>query len=355
MRDVGRPADEIALSELDPERRRASRGRPLLDALGQQPCADPPAERDERLDEGLLRVVAGDPVGDLAVDLDDRRVEGGDEGEARVARAGIVDREPEAEPAERLDLRFIMARRRTTACCSVHSSVIWRGDRPASFTIAASAFASNWSSSRLAGVKLIAIRSGGSPPSRRLRFDLARPGQDQPDDERVELDRAIRVDRGVDDRADRLREHRHVRPEQALVLVELAGRQLDDRLERDLVDVPQVEEVVERLGLDDLASTGPSRSGRPARTAETASDIAAMWRSPSGSEASRSTRPYAGEWTWAAISLAAGVGQLGRRPDDDDPGLELQDSGPFDRLREAVRETNVARPQQSLVFGGPGD
>ena len=32
------------------------------------------------------------------------RPQGGDQREARVARAGVVDREPEAEPAQRLDL-----------------------------------------------------------------------------------------------------------------------------------------------------------------------------------------------------------------------------------------------------------
>ena len=41
--------------------------------------------------------------------------------------------------------------------------------------------------------------------------------------------------------------------------------ELDDRLERDAVELAQAEEVVERLGLDDLASTGamPIRSARP--------------------------------------------------------------------------------------------
>ena len=75
---------------------------------------------------------------------------------------------------------------------------------------------------------------------------------------------AIRVDRRRDDRRDRLREHRHVGPEQALVFVQLAGRQLDDRLEGHPVQRPQAEEVVEHLGLDDLVDWAiPMRSARP--------------------------------------------------------------------------------------------
>src|SRR6266576_2805949 len=51
-------------------------------------------------------------------------------------------------------------------------------------------------------------------------LDLAGPGENQLDDEAVELDRTVRVDRGLDDGADRLRQHRHVWPEEAFVLVE---------------------------------------------------------------------------------------------------------------------------------------
>ena len=102
-RQVRRPADQVALAELHAERAEHREVGPLLDALGQQPRPDPAAERDERLDQGLLRVVAGDALGDHAVDLDDRRMQRGDQREARVARAGIVDREPESEPAQRLD------------------------------------------------------------------------------------------------------------------------------------------------------------------------------------------------------------------------------------------------------------
>ena len=67
--------------------------------------------------------------------------------------------------------------------------------------MAARAFASNWLSSRLAGVKLIASRRDGSAGLAAGLLELAGPGEDQLDDERVELDRAVRVDRRLDDRA----------------------------------------------------------------------------------------------------------------------------------------------------------
>ena len=49
---------QVALPELHAERGQHREVAALLDALGEQPRADPPAERDERLDERLLRVVA---------------------------------------------------------------------------------------------------------------------------------------------------------------------------------------------------------------------------------------------------------------------------------------------------------
>ena len=45
-----------------------------------------------------------DPVDDLAIDLDDRRAQGGDECKAGIAGAGVVHREPEPELAEGLHL-----------------------------------------------------------------------------------------------------------------------------------------------------------------------------------------------------------------------------------------------------------
>src|SRR5438552_17789598 len=75
-----------------------------LDAFGEQPRADPATERHERFDQCLLRVVAGDPVGDVAIDLDDCRLERRDEREARVARTGVIDGKAETEAPHRLAL-----------------------------------------------------------------------------------------------------------------------------------------------------------------------------------------------------------------------------------------------------------
>ena len=96
------------------------------------------------------------------------------------------------------------------------------------------------------------------------RLDPLDAGQRGPDDVRVELDAAVGVDRGLDDRRDRLREHRHVGPEEAFVLVQRAVREGDDRLERQRVELTQAEEVVEHLGLDDLGRLGhPDPVGQP--------------------------------------------------------------------------------------------
>ena len=58
------PPEQVALAELDAERRQRREVGPPLDALGEQVRADPPPERDERLDERLLGVVVADPVDD---------------------------------------------------------------------------------------------------------------------------------------------------------------------------------------------------------------------------------------------------------------------------------------------------
>src|SRR5439155_27062016 len=102
-RRIGRErrlAQQVALAQVHAQLLERREVGPLLDAFGEQPRPDPPAERHEGLDEGLLGIVTGDAVGDLAVDLDDRRPKGGDEREAGVAGAGVVDGEAEAEAAE---------------------------------------------------------------------------------------------------------------------------------------------------------------------------------------------------------------------------------------------------------------
>ena len=100
----GRLPEQIALPEFDAEGRQRREVRPPFDAFGQEVGTDPAAERHERLDERLLGVVVVEAVDDVAVDLDDRWPQCGDEREAGVAGAGVVDREPEAELAQGLDL-----------------------------------------------------------------------------------------------------------------------------------------------------------------------------------------------------------------------------------------------------------
>src|SRR3954447_11931718 len=104
-RHRGRSAQQVPLPVLDAEGGEHVAVAPVLDPLGDETSADPAAERHERLDQGLLRValLAANRMDDLAVDLDDRRPERGDEGEARVAGPGIVDREAEAQAAQLLD------------------------------------------------------------------------------------------------------------------------------------------------------------------------------------------------------------------------------------------------------------
>src|SRR5215210_6669960 len=71
LRLVGRATEQVPLPEVDAEPPQHDEIGSLLDPLRDEPGADPPAERHERLDERLLRVVARDSGDDLAVDLDD--------------------------------------------------------------------------------------------------------------------------------------------------------------------------------------------------------------------------------------------------------------------------------------------
>jgi len=105
-RQERRSAEQVALPEVDLAFLKSDQVATVLDALGHHLGADPAAKRDESLDQGLLglTVLVADAVDDLAIDLDDRRLERGDDREAGVARAGVVDGEAEAEAAERPNL-----------------------------------------------------------------------------------------------------------------------------------------------------------------------------------------------------------------------------------------------------------
>ena len=96
----------------------------------------------------------------------------------------------------------------------------------------------------------------------------------------------------------------------------------------------------------------PIRSARP--DSRTASDIAAMWRSPSGSESSRLDEAVGRRVDQRGDLRGERVGELRGRTDQDGPRLELEDPATLDRLGEPVRESDVARPQQPLVSGGLG-
>ena len=251
-----RPAEQEALSKVDAERRDHGEVRPRARCPrpgGARRCAARTTRTPRRgpawRRRGRCRATMSRSI--LMIVGPQR----GDEGEARIPRAGVVDREPETGPPKRLHTRWSGATS-ATACCSVHSTVIWRGREPGLDDHAPPARASKRGSSRLTGVRLIAIperaRCRASGP--RLRgADPARGSVAMMND--IELD-ARPVSIAACTTADRLREHRHLRAEQAFVLVQLARCQLDDRLERDAVQGPQAEEVVERLGLHDLRGLG---------------------------------------------------------------------------------------------------
>ena len=100
--------------------------------------------------------LVADAPDDLAVDLDDRRPQGGDEGEARVAGTGVVHREAEAELAHLLDVLGQARRIR-----DVHLLGALEGDLAAAEAVGRdarrrTAAAEKFGLSRLAGVKLIA-------------------------------------------------------------------------------------------------------------------------------------------------------------------------------------------------------
>jgi len=110
-----------------------------------------------------------------------------------------------------------------TDCCSVHSMVIWRVSRPTSDP--------GGQNGRLEGAIDEAERRqvDGIATLRQTRLaggrlEPADPLERGGHDVDVEFDAAIRVDRRLDHRADGLRQHRHLRTEEALILVELAGR-----------------------------------------------------------------------------------------------------------------------------------
>ena len=343
------PAEEVALSELDVERGEHREVRPAFDAFGEEVGADPPPERDERLDQRLLGVVVADAVDDLAVDLDDRRAEGGDQREAGVAGTGVVDREPEAELAQRLDLALERADVGDRLLLGAFDGDVVRVEagvadpRPEGRRLERRVEQAE----RRQVDRVAAGRPAGGAFGRLDPADVLEHGAH---DVHVQLHTSVRADRGLDDRRDRLREHRHVRAEQALVLVQLAGVDVDDRLERDLVQLPEAEEVVEHLGLDDLGRLGH---------ADPLGEAGQLDRGGHRDEVAVALGQGLVERDQAVLGPVGGLGDLGGervgqglgRADQDDARIELEHAPAFDERSESAHEPDVARPEEPFRRG----
>ena len=90
-------------------------------------------------------------------------------------------------------------------------------------------------------------------PAKRPRLhDFGDAGQRGLNYEAVEIDGTPRYERGVDDGADRMRQHRHVWSKEALPLASLHRPEIHDRLKLDVVVLFEGEEVVEDLAFGDL-------------------------------------------------------------------------------------------------------
>src|ERR1035437_198959 len=102
----GGPAEEEALAEVHFALLQGEQIAAALYPLRHDLCPNPTAEGYERLNEGLLGLAAlvADVADDLAIDLDDGRLQGRDDVEAGVAGAGVVYGEAEAEAAKGADL-----------------------------------------------------------------------------------------------------------------------------------------------------------------------------------------------------------------------------------------------------------
>src|SRR4029453_664492 len=97
-------ADEVALAEFHAQLDQRCQVRAGLSPFREEMGADPAPEGHKRLDERLLGVVEPDAAHDVAIDLDDRRAQRGDERERRITGTRVVDREPETELAQLADL-----------------------------------------------------------------------------------------------------------------------------------------------------------------------------------------------------------------------------------------------------------
>ena len=127
-------------------------------------------------------------------------------------------------------------------------------------------------------------------------------------------------------------QHRHLGTEEALVLVQLPGREGHDRLVGDLVELPQAEEVVEHLGLDDLGRLRhPDPLGEPGELdrGRHRDEVAIAF----GKAAVDGDQAVFGVVRVACDLGGRSVGQLLGRADQDGPCLELEEAAALDLRR----------------------
>ena len=143
------------------------------------------------------------------------------------------------------------------------------------------------------------------------------------------------------------------RPEEALVFVELARGEVDDGLERDLVQGPQAEEVVERLGLDDLRRLGhpdPVGEARLLDGARERHEVAVRLRQR---EVDRDESVLGVAPVFRDL-VGDGIGQPVGRADQDRARAEVEDARAGHSVGQLVHEPDVPRPEEPLVRRSPG-
>ena len=130
-----------------------------------------------------------------------------------------------------------------------------------------------------------------------------------------------------------------------------AGRERDDRLERHRVELPQAEEVVEHLGLDDLGRLGhPDPVGEPGE----------LDRRRHRDEIAVALGQGVVDGHQSVLGCLAApvrlgdlgddrVGQRIGRRDEDDARVQLEDAAVDDVHRKAPHEADIARPEQALL------
>ena len=181
-----------------------------------------------------------------------------------------------------------------------------------------------------------------------VRRDESRdPVEGQPDDERVELDCSAGGDRRIDDGTYRCWVARDVRPEQALVLMQLARGQVNDRLEVDVVS-PDREEQVEHLRLDRLDRLAHPDPVRNARQLDCGGQrVKILLRL--GQARVHLHKAVIGAAARAGDFGSNGLGKRLDRGDETGARPQFKDAAVRDPFVEAVQKSDIPRPDQPLV------